>query len=171
MLPGLEHGLFIRFKMWCCRASFVSWECRVGRQVCGCRVAPALWAGDYEPVVYNSALTDMKSDRCWKHVYILVFLSEVQAVRRLCVNTSGSYSWGHSQTEMSHEHGSDSQRLRSYGYLKFKMIWTLQNIRVIHASWTTQNTITDVLPAWRGTPTFQSTRDGVPERAGSWPMD
>jgi hypothetical protein len=27
---------------------------------------------------------------------------------------------------MSHTHGSDSQLLRNYGYLKFKMIWTLR---------------------------------------------
>jgi hypothetical protein len=45
----------------------------------------------------------------------------IQSVRWLCVNTSGNYFWHHSQ-EMSYEHGSDSRRLRSYGYLKFRMI-------------------------------------------------
>jgi hypothetical protein len=47
----------------------------------------------------------------------------LQDVRWLHVNTSGSHSWDHSPSEISH--GSDSQQLRSYGYLKFKMIWTL----------------------------------------------
>jgi hypothetical protein len=36
-------------------------------------------------------------------------------------STEGFYSCGHSQSEMSHEHGYDSQLLQSYGYLKFKI--------------------------------------------------
>jgi hypothetical protein len=36
---------------------------------------------------------------------------------------SRSYSWSHSQSQI-YDRRSDSQLLRSYGYLKFKIIWT-----------------------------------------------
>jgi hypothetical protein len=52
----------------------------------------------------------------------------VQSVRWLYVNTSGSYSRGHSQSELSYECRSDSQWLPSYGYLKLNMIWSSRRI-------------------------------------------
>jgi hypothetical protein len=73
--------------------------------------------------------------RCPHHKII------IQNVWCLYVYTSGPYSCGHYHSEMSYEHMSDTQQLRSYGY-KIKMIWT------------TQNTVTYVLPAQRGTPHF-----------------
>jgi hypothetical protein len=85
-------------------------------------VAPSLWG--------RVALSCTK---CYLCVYLVSHLTTpyqlsavIQCVRWLCVNTARSYSWGHSQSQMWHEHGSDSQRLRNYGYLKFKMIWTLR---------------------------------------------
>lgn len=42
--------------------------------------------------------------------------------RWLYVNTVRQYCCGHSQSEMSREHGSDNRRFRGYGYFKCRMI-------------------------------------------------
>jgi hypothetical protein len=42
-----------------------------------------------------------------------------QRISWLNVNTSDAYSEDDSKTEMSYEHGSDCQHVRSHGYLKF----------------------------------------------------
>jgi hypothetical protein len=52
-------------------------------------------------------------------------VKDTQNVQRIYVNTSGCYFWDHSDSELSQVHGSDSQRLWGYRYLKFKMLRTL----------------------------------------------
>jgi hypothetical protein len=59
-------------------------------------------------------------------LYFMLLYAAIQGVTWLRVSTSGSYSWGHSQSEISYKHRYDSQRFRSYGYFKFKMICTLR---------------------------------------------
>lgn len=64
------------------------------------------------------------------------------------VSTSRSYSWGHSQSETSYENKYDSERLWTHGR------WNSRRLE-------TQNTITDVLPAWQITWISNSLTEGL----------
>jgi hypothetical protein len=55
-----------------------------------------------------------------------IFMTVIQGFWSLYVDTSRSYLWHHSYSEMLYEHGSNSWKLWSNGYLKFRIIWTLK---------------------------------------------
>jgi hypothetical protein len=56
----------------------------------------------------------------WWHNLRNVLGTEYTGCSRLYVSAPGAYSWGQSQSKMLCEHGSDSQWLLSYGYLKLQ---------------------------------------------------
>jgi hypothetical protein len=67
---------------------------------------------------YNVFLSEMKFKITV--FFLFAYMQCVECPVTLCQYFT-SYSCGHSQSEMSYEHGSDSQRLRAYGYLKLRI--------------------------------------------------